>query len=69
MKQKNKVQLNMYITETIKNRLYVLAARQMLTNPGKLYTASGMAALCVTRYLDLLERETSEPKNPTKKAM
>lgn len=57
MNQTKKVQLNIYIPEQCRDRLRIMAAEQIIRNPGKQITGAGLAAEIVCEYVRNLERE------------
>jgi len=57
MRKTKKVQLNLYLDEQYRDYLKKLAARKTLKNPGKTYTASGIASRYLSEYLDLLQQK------------
>ena len=55
MNQEKKVQLNIYIPEQCRDRLRIMAAEQVIQNPGKQMTGAGLAAEIVCAYLKTLK--------------
>jgi hypothetical protein len=60
MNQAKKVQLNIYIPEQCRDRLRIMAAEQIIRNPGKQMTGAGLAAEIVCAYLNKLEETEKE---------
>ena len=57
MSQKKKVQLNLNINEEYRNHLRTMAAERMLKDPNTVFTAAGIAADIVSKYLDKLNNQ------------
>jgi len=55
MKKSKKVQLNILIPENQRNHLRKIAATQMLNDPSKACSASGIGSQIIAEYLDRLE--------------
>jgi len=58
--KKLKVQVNIYIPMEIRERLQVAAAKRMIQNPQKTYTAAGIAGECIINNIEKIEQENTE---------
>lgn len=57
MPKSEKVQLNLYVSKEVRTQLHLIAAKKMLNNPQKSYSAAGVGAEFLTEYLKSLEQE------------
>lgn len=55
--KKLKIQINIYIPVEIRERLQVVAAKRMLENPQKNFTAAGIAGEFIVKNIEKIEQE------------
>jgi len=60
MENSKKVQLNILIPEDQRNLLRKMAATQMLNDPSKTCSASGIGSQIISEYLNRLEAEKNK---------
>lgn len=55
--KKLKIQINIYIPVEIRERLQIVAAKRMLENPQKNFTAAGIAGKFIVKNIEKIEQE------------
>lgn len=57
MSKNKKIQVNIYIPVEIRKRLQIIAAKRMLNEPERNFTAAGVAGEFIIKNIELLEKE------------